>query len=493
MSETGTGTINSDARRVLPPQELASHEPPERNGNLPPDNQGVKKFAEGVANKAKVGAYTAEDKRVAYERLGELSEVERSRHERAQKHASLLAELAVSDKDQPLSLEAQAYLDRGGRIEDLWEELTNYLEEPPPSIYKATDIDKDLAMKRKSYMKAVHKKDMPFRRTTEVDRQRDTAEKEYAEAVVAKLRSLSETPVDQALQAGYLPEVIEKLSFGPDSSRTIEDIAGNHMFVLVDVLAREKILRDEQSKKETNRGLRKVLRSVRSNNIYRGAVAATIFGAAALNMGGEYLPDAIEPIGEAAGFGLMSLSAGLASQNLLEGIEGGARGISGKRKRKKAEAEMASDQELADLALRTAYNSYEYQTGGREGVADEEENLKRFKHVETAFRNELMEGPGGEKPYTGGEVFAYASRLYLEHRSEVDAIAQADDPERAYHDLANIILEEDLEEMRESIRQNPIKKTVIGALSVVGAVAGNQVVQSADVAVVTAHGLTGKA
>ncbi len=435
-----------------------------------------------------------EDWQVSTRRQSEMYQAEVKRHNQALKDQGILQELLEAEVEgRAPSEEAQNYLEGGGSIAELeanWEEYENA---EAPSMHKSTDVDKNLSKARRAYIKAAHKKDLPLRRTSEVDRVRQESEKDYINAVIAKVQSISETPVEQALQAGYMPEVIEKLSFGPDIERSIEDIVGNHMFILVDVLAREKILRDELGRKLANdKGLRKVLKSVRASDAYRTAVLATVFGAASLGMGGDYLPDAIQPIGDIADQGLTFLSAGLLSQGFAERLHGGVVNVAERRRHKKAQKKLAQDPKSADHVLSTAYSSYDHdEIASRHGTDDVEENLKRFSKIEPAFRDELIETAGGEKPYEGTDVLEYCERLYLTHRTEVEAIVQAPDPQRAYEDLVALFLREDLVQMQDNIRKNPLKQVIHKSVAVAGALVGDQVVFSADGARAAAQELAG--
>ncbi|OGK51237.1 hypothetical protein A3G67_01495 [Candidatus Roizmanbacteria bacterium RIFCSPLOWO2_12_FULL_40_12] len=393
--------------------------------------------------------------------------------ERMVTKAGIAYELFWYEPGALLSDQAVDFLRSGRSPAELIEELAEY---PAKAIYegpKITDVDRALMKARRTYTESVFaKKGIKNRKEAKVAEEK--AKEDYTLAVLNKLRQISGTPPQAALEeVEYLPQVVERLSFGPTISHSVEDLAANHLHVLADLLLREEIARTGLAKEFSDRGVRKVVKALTRNRFVRAAVAGSVFTGSALWFGEGMLPHSLQPISDIADDGLRLLAGYVASQELLNGTYEGVTGLVRKIKRKQAQEELAASIELTDLTLKTAYNEIESRPPDRSGTDNPRENLQRFRNIQSDY-NDLQNAPGGI-PYKSENMLAYCERLYLKHMDKVRGIMTSSDPERAFYDLSSLILIEDLTTMKDELVRGKLKRGIFRGVSVLTTALANTV------------------
>ncbi len=396
----------------------------------------------------------------------------------------LIATEMLADTDNlGLSDAAKQFVESGGQLEDLMAEVAEYEAANGDNLIpvQISAPDKELSDARKQFVELTVKSRGLLHRT-EKQEARGAAEERYMAAFKAKLEYLSSIPKgdrEAALNLSLLPQVVEKMGFD-SKDMTLEELAGNQLHVLADALCREQLFRQHLEEKASDRGAKKLVRMVTKNKVVRGLVAGSIFAASAFTLA-HGLPESQQHLAELTEKGLGTLGAMITSRELLEGTFEGYESFSERFKLKKAKGELAADPQLADLALRTAYNQIEAIPGDRKGTDDKDENLRRFDNIQEDYE-ELYTAPGG-KPYSAEMMLEYSKQLYLEQRPMLDSIAASSSPEerkQIYGRLTEVILGNDLEKFKTEITGNRVKKNIFRGLSILSAVVASKYLAHID-------------
>jgi hypothetical protein len=374
----------------------------------------------------------------------------------------------------PLSEATQKYLDGGGSKAQLETELSAYSEKGIDVNQQApSEVMLQLEDAREEYMKlSLQRKGILHRK--EKTEALNAAEQRYNEAFLAKLKLICDTPAQEALAVGYLPQVVEKLSLGAGEINDIQELAGNHMFVLADMLCREQLERQEDADELNNRGVGRIKKALTSK-LARGIVAGAIFTGYAVGLKNGASPSGAGQIAET---GLKILSAYFSSRQLLEGAFEGEDSLQGRRERKKTRNMIADDPELADLSLRTAYNAVEYVPEDRHGTEDKEENLQRLQAIQPDYTRMGDTTPSEMGKYSSDMMLAYCKELYTEHRDTLDKIVATGNTEDHLPKLAELILKNDVEKMQSTLRHGRIDRMVFRGVSLLAAVVANNMVDN---------------
>lgn len=394
-------------------------------------------------------------------------QIERSGGTRREQLEAILTEILDFETPSPI---AQAVMRDGYSLPMLIEELSEYrradagLEGPAVS-----EVDRELAESRQAFVEAMTAKTgvMPDKKK-KVKEERDETQSRYVEAVVAKLEQVLDADPMNA-DVGQLSKLVRNVSFDGEYADEVEDLAGNHLHVMVDVLLKEKFMRDAAVQRASYKGFERVVDTWQHNRWLRGAMAASIFGLS-LTPKLHVLSEDKELIADHVDTGLQ-IAAGYIFLHDIE--ESGFINLSDlmKQRRERREREaLATDRRLADLALRTAYNEVHYGTSSgleprpdRTGTDDPEENQRRFDALDGNF-DRFQNEPGGW-PYTGRQVLNYASRLYLHRMKQVEAITTADNRRELYLELVKELLGEDLQVMRSGLTGNRITRALVRSTS----------------------------
>lgn len=393
--------------------------------------------------------------------------------------AKIAEEMFVGGENGVYSTEAQEYIARGGSLEELMSDLRKYDEGEVEIRKPLNEVDKKLAESRREYVRKVmaSKKGIGINSSEEKD-QLKKSEELYMEAVLGKLKMITESRPEDAKDIGQYRQILERISFGPDIRHSLEDLAGNHMHVLVDLLLREQLARSMLIEQMSDTGIKKVLNGIKNNSKVKAAVVGSVFAGSALSMASGRLPSGIDNVGEVAGDGLKWIAAYLSSRSLIGSANQGIANLVEKRHFKKTKEELAGDPELADLTMRTAYGYLEHRdTELRQGSTDSNENKERFSNIAN-YLVDMQTAPGG-RPYKSENLFGYCERLYLEKKDDLEAIAAGEDQGQAYFDFASQILAEDLAEMSQDLTFGKVKRGVYRGVSAIAATIGSRFVSGA--------------
>ncbi len=393
--------------------------------------------------------------------------------------AKIAEEMFVGGENGTYSAEAQEYIARGGSLEELMDDLRRYDSGEVEIRKPLSDVDRTLAESRRGYVSKVlaSKKGLGINSDAEKDLLQKS-EVQYMEAVLGKLKMITESRPEDAKDLGQYRQILERISFGPDIRHSLEDLAGNHMHVLVDLLLREQLARSMLVEQMSDTGIKKVLNGIKNNGKVKAAVVGSVFAGSALSMASGRLPGGIDNVGEVAGDGLKWIAAYLSSRSLLGSANQGISNLVEKRHLKKTKTELAGDPLLADLTMRTAYGYLEHRdTELRQGSDDSAENKEKFDGI-ASYLVDMQTAPGG-RPYKSEDLFGYCERLYLDKKDELEAIATGEDQGQAYFDFASRILSEDLGEMSQDLTFGKVKRGIYRGVSAVAASIGGKFVSGA--------------
>lgn len=437
----------------------------------PVDSLNELNEADKLIGRVDVAAATNENNRwndmVAARRQSERAEFERDEHYSIQHKATLAAELVGQMRGGAISESTKQYLAEGGNLQQLLTELKEYDEHGAEAEIKVSTVDKDLADSRRELVQLSMQRRGVMHREAKAEAMK-TAEERYMQAFAAKLDHLSSIPAgdkEAALRAGYLSQILDKMGFDSEGFSK-EELAGNQMHVLTDLLCREQLMRQSEAEKYSDRGLRKLTNKLKSSKLARGVVAGSVFAASALTMA-HGLPESTQYWAEMAEKGIGIVAAYVTSREIIEGSVEGVGSITQGRRLKKEKAHLASDQELTDLTLRTAYNQIEYIPEDRQGTADKAENMRRLNNIQADYA-ELQTAPGG-KPYSAEMLVNYCNQLYVDRRDEIDQLVTLDsaaERKQAYQDLAKVILSNDVETMQRQTRHTKALRLISNGASV---------------------------
>lgn len=448
----------SSAEKVKPPQAVIRDVKATANANF------NDRFNDGVAHREVFGpeAFRQRDIHAEYVTKAKIAE-----------------EMFAGGENGVFSPEAQDYVARGGSIEELMDDLRRYDSGEVQIRKPLNEVDKKLIESRREYVsKMLASKKKLGLNNDEEKATLQSAEQKYMASVMTKLKAITEAHPKDAKELGQYRQILERISFGPDIRHTLEDLAANHMHVLVDLLLRERLARALLVEQMSDTRIKKVLNGIKNNSKVKAAVVGSVFAGSALSMASGRFPGVVDNVGEVAGDGLKWVAAYLSSRSLLGSANQGVTNLVEKRHLNKTKDELASDPELADLTMRTAYGYLEHRdTELRQGSSNPQENRERFDSVAN-YLVDMQTAPGG-RPYRSEDLFEYCERLYLEKKDDLVAIANGEDQELAYFDFASQILSEDLAEMSQDLTFGKVKRGVYRGVSAIAATIGDRFISGA--------------
>ncbi len=354
------------------------------------------------------------------------------------------------------------------------------------------DLDKRVHEVRGEYMDQVlHKKGLLHRRARK--HQLRTTEEQYVDSVVAKIAAVIDAQTaEDALEVGQMPTLIEKASFD-DEPLSEEDLAANHLYVLIDTALKEHVHRRHAVERHAQKGV--VIRVAGSPALHM-AVAGTVF-AAALSPKLGILPTHSEHTAQDIEAGLRVLSGTILGLTAPEAVRLKYLQVAHDKRTDELQDELAGNRELADKALRMTYNSTRYGsldgTGvvtGRSGTDDKDENLRRFARLDREFPH-LNNDPGG-KPYTGAQALGYAARLLIERQDQLGDLTDTDkspaERRGLFLELARDVLIEDVIRMKKGLNVSRLRRRVVNSVAVIPAVLFPRAASSVHEAQALSHG-----
>jgi len=390
-------------------------------------------------------------------------------NERLERLNKVFLDVSMAEPGQPLDPVTLRYLQHGDGIRLCLKEILDLRPESAEELHAAElreDYLNTLFIKARFLSKS--------ERET-YDEESDILQDAYTDTVVSRIAKVidSRTP-QEALELGQLPPVVRKASFEEGQSLTMDQFAGNHLYVLVDTALREHVARRQEI---DERRTGNIWTRVASSRGTRVAIGATI-GAASFVPELSFIPKPDEIISHDTEFGLRALSGVILLINLPEYIR--LRRLDEKHGRETQEHydHLSDSKEICDWALRIAYGSTRY--GGsspasavtrRSGTDDKEENMRRLADLEKNFPH-LNNDPGG-KPYSARQVLGYAARLLLDRKEQLDGIidsSKSADQQR-YHflNLCREILDEDLRRMKKGLNVTKTRRAIMGGIAVLPA------------------------
>lgn len=327
---------------------------------------------------------------------------------------------------------------------------------------------------RDDYMHALL--EHPIVKHSDSMQRRQELETEYIDAVAARVESVinGQTP-EAALAVRQMPTLVEQATFDDKQPHELEDLAANHLYILVDAVLREHAHRRDiidTHQRESRRG------HLVGSRALRMAVAGGVF-VASVSPKLHVIPIDNEEVAHNVELGLEIFTATVFGWEAPEVIRSSYLDRKHNRRTAKLHEQMAKDQQLSDLALRMAYSSTRY--GGshvvdtvtnRTGTEDMAENLRRFNLLDSEFAH-LNNDPGG-KPYTGDQALGYAARLLIERPDQLKALIDPDktpdERKNLYLQLTKEILQEDLIRMRKGLNVSRFRRSLMRAAGIVPAV-----------------------
>lgn len=327
---------------------------------------------------------------------------------------------------------------------------------------------------RADYMDSVLQRKGILHRRARKRQVRDTEER-YISAVVGKLEAMVDayTPED-ALALGQMPSLIRRSSFN-DEPLSQDDLAANHLYLLVDTALKEHVHRRHAVERHAQKG--KVAKAVGNRTVHM-SVAGTVFAASLApklgvwpELGAQAFQDTETALRVLSGFILTFTTPEAFRMKYLQ--------LKHDKRTGELHGQLAGDRVLADRALRMTYNATRYGSEdgsgivtGRSGTDDKEENLRRFKHMDANFPH-LNNDPGG-KPYTGEQALGYAARLLIERGDQLEVLTDAGRPaaERRtlYIQLVRDIVTEDVIRMKKGLSLSRTRRRIMNTLAVIPAV-----------------------
>lgn len=294
-----------------------------------------------------------------------------------------------------------------------------------------------------------------------------TAEELYIDTMINKIDAHLEaqTP-DEILALQQMPTLVRKTSFEDGKDIDLETLAGNHLYIIIDTLLKEHILRKEAIDEYRQESL---VARMAGNRVLRLVLGGLTFGAAvAAHM--HVLPAKNEILAEDVELTLKCLAGGMLLFEMPELVRHATSVRRQKSKRHKLHHQLAEGYEMSDLAMQIACSKPRYgnkeHTGvvtNRGGTHDKGLNLHRFRHLDEEFEH-MNNDPGG-RPYTGDQALAYAARLLIEHRDMVDAIIEpglsANQRRERYLGLARVLAKEDIIRMKKNQTPHHLREVVL--------------------------------
>ncbi len=371
--------------------------------------------------------------------------------------------LDIADPVATWSTDTQRYVNRGGSLRLCLAEI-DMLSAP-----RETDIAR--AEARDIYLDLLLQ---PSRRPWEHTHQReqeDIAREQYVDHVMDRISEVldAQTP-EQALAVRQMPSLVEETSFREGETPTLQDLAANHLYILIDTALKEHIQRRQLVDEHHQRSF---VARIAGSRLLRTVIGLGVFGLAVSPHVGPMLADH-EQTAENIELGLRGLSGSVLALEAPELLRYTFWGIMHNRQTRKLHTQLAQNITLTDLSLRMTYNSTRYggadgfrPVTGRTGTDDPEENRKRFQRLDPEFTH-LNNDPGG-KPYTGDQALGYAGRLLIERRDQLEAILAPDldaDMRRAlFMQLCREVVEEDLARMRRGLTENKVRRFAVNMVT----------------------------
>jgi hypothetical protein len=348
----------------------------------------------------------------------------------------------------------------------------------------ATGPERQLAADRVDYVSRLMKPPIvrySVHQRHEIEHSRET----YIGSILGKIQRVieAETP-QEALRVRQMPTIVEASTFRDDPP-SMEDLAANQLYIVMDTALCEHISR---------RGLidqiraDKPVKKVLGNRVLRIALAgsafiATIFPAL------HFIPIENAATASDVELSVLGVSGVIFGYEFPEEARLWDLDIRNSKRTKKLRDELASDQRISDLALRMAYSSTRYgdETGnefdlGHHGTSDKDENLRRFDKLDEEFTY-LNNDPGG-KPYNGNQALGYAARFLIERKQQLTAIIAggktATEREDLFMQLSSEILTEDLIRMEDGLGASLVRQSLLRGMGIAVAAAFPQFVSVAD-------------
>lgn len=345
--------------------------------------------------------------------------------------------------------------------------------------------DRQVEEIRAEYMETTLQKKGLLHRRVRKQRVRDT-EEVYVETVVAKIAAVIDAEtVEDALSLGQMPTVVEQASF-KDGELSTEDLAANHLYVLIDTALREHLHRRRTVEGSARRGR---IARVAGNHAVQTTVAGAVFTAslASLTPRLGLLPS--QHMVEGVEDSLKFLSAAMLGFSAPEAIRFKYLQLKHDRRTAKLHEQLAEDRRLADHALRMTFNSTRYGNPdgsglvtGRSGTDAKEENLRRFAGLDGEFEH-LNNDPGG-KPYTGEQALGYAARLLIEREPQLREISDSAktpaEQRELFLELARQIITQDVIRMKKGLNVSRLRRSIINVVAVIPAVIAPQLASTAN-------------
>ena len=368
----------------------------------------------------------------------------------------------------PFDAETGEYVRRGGSIRLCLSEIVTLSD---PNAY-----DQAIGDARTHYMDALLRKPIVRGRNAHASLSEEY-EHVYVDSVLTKVEAIVDAEtVDDALALGQMPTLLEQTSFKDGEQVSPEELAANHLYVLVDTALKEHSERRALIDGHRTRTVSARLVGSRALHL---AIAGGVFAATLMPKLGV-LPAGADVIGGDADTGLKILSGTILGLDVPEAMRMQYLDKKHDKRTRELRGELASDKDLSDQALRMAYSSTRYGRSGRldtlvtgrSGTDDKAENLRRFDQMDQEFPH-INNDPGG-KPYTGNQVLGYSARLLIERK---DQLAQIIDPKKTaaeqkklFLELTKEILIEDVTRMKKGLSVSRFRKSLMGAVAIVPAI-----------------------
>ena len=399
--------------------------------------------------------------------------------------------LDLAREEGPTHPETLEYIQRGDSLRLCLNEILT-LRQPAEAEVRLDDL-------RQSYVDSLFKKATlltPGRRA-EYDRLSDELQAEYVDMVIAKIAAVIDAQTSQdALRLGVMPHLLKDASFVEGRDISAEDLAGNHLYLLIDTalkehIKRRRLIEAHRTRSRTARllGSRALRLSIASGVI--GATLAPKLGV--IPQGEQFLDPDIQD-------GLRILSAVTIGITLPEVIRLSYLDRMHNKRSRELHDQLAATQELCDLSLRMVYGSS--RTGGshavetvtgRAGTGDVAENIRILQQLDNDFPH-LNNDPGG-KPYNADQALGYAARLLIERQGKLfklmDSTLTAPERRQAYIDLCQEILTQDVRRMKKGLNVTKIRRAAMFGLSIIPALVLPSPAATASDALSTGEGAAG--
>jgi hypothetical protein len=364
------------------------------------------------------------------------------------------------------------------------------------ALSEPCEQDQQIQSIRSAYMETALQKRGFLRRKARKEQLRAT-EEVYVGAVVAKITAVidAHTP-EEAMTLGQMPTLVERASFAEGEELKEDDLAANHLYLLVDTALKEHVHRRHAVERHQGEGRLSRLAGNRALNL---SVAGTVFAAAVTPRLGV-LPTHGELLAQNLELGLRVLSGTILGLSAPEAARLKYLQVKHDRRTGELQEELAGDKQLADRALRMTYNSTRYgnldgtgRVTGRSGTEDKDENLRRFARLDREFPH-LNNDPGG-KPYTGEQALGYAARLLIEREDQLKEITDKGKPpaerKELFLELVKDILVEDVIRMKKGLNVSRFRRRVVNTLAVIPAFLFPQAASTVNEATALSRGAAG--